>query len=201
MASILIYLINDLLALAFGQAGLVVTEAFLHLQSSSVSTRGSRVSPHVVVIFLLSGETSFLGHLSRRLAAEHSDARAEAEGQEEAALADEEDAEHVAVFGPARFIIVHVRVGHSVLSRHRVALFTAFIESEHAGEDDAYKVGHLRDLHAREHDLEQLAVDETREAAHNHAAEHGVDDGVELEHELPVRVERAVQLVAHIVVD
>ena len=147
----------------------------------------SVVAPLEVVVCVCVN-AAVLGGLAGRAAAHEADAAAGAEGQEEDALRDEEAAEHVAIALKRVLQLVHVRLWQRVPHSDLTARLALLVEAENGGEQQAHQVGHLGQLEQRNGQLEELAVDESGEAAHDQPAEDRVDDGVVLEHEPPVRV-------------
>ena len=120
------------------------------------------------------------------LATVHTKASAEAEGQKEDALGDNETAEREAVLLPSMNRIVHVRLRDEVLPIHRAARLSIQVEAIDDCGEEPDQVKGLRNPQAIEREVEELTVDEAGEAAHDQAAENCVDDGINFEHDLPV---------------
>ena len=146
---------------------------------ADITLRSSFVS--ALIIIIINHEASILSGLSGSLSPEHTKARACAEGQKERALWDEEASEHVTIVLPGVAIWV-------VYFFDQAACLSSISETVNTCQDNSDEVGDLGELHAREDNLEQLAVDQSSETAHDQSTQHCVDDSIEVEDNSPVGV-------------
>ena len=122
-----------------------------------------------------------MGRLAGRAPPHQPNATAEAEGNDEAALGDEEAAQHVPVIVKAVVGVVHVGHGQDVLRGDLAARLTLLVEAEYGRQQQSNEVCNLRQLEPGNGKLEELAVDEAGETAHDQAAKDCVDQRIILE--------------------